>query len=403
MILTIIFLIILAALLIGLRNRNPTVAERVMIADPIKRPHTVGLYLLQGLPTFIHPSADKTIDYSFRYGETPFKLETVCWTLGIATVFTISSIYLGWALFGIDIGNWNFFEANVSPVNRALETTTTLIPLLIFVVLAADEKAITDRFFMGLSGLFGLAYYGCFVVYITIHTHLFHNSGLILLTAGMVVLAGKERKLGLLCIAGLGIIVILNFFDTLSPTHSGIIVFIALVTLMTWISFVATVEIFSALRWYDASNFAILSGIIGSLVVAVLCALIIPFAMVFVIYIIMEFTADSLNADWVDLVGVFRESSMESMAMLALACMPPFLPALWLIAKGLGTAIARSTPMMKNFIEGLRSINGELTKTTYINLLKPYNMAYMLGFSLSTTITIMLFATLLFMLIQIFT
>ncbi len=373
------------AVLVGMRARHPGPAVTALIANTATRRRTPGLFMLRGLSTFVDPASDSVIMYSRRYGETPLTVQTVCWALGLASVFVTCAVYLGWAVFDITtLGNWRFLPPDLPATDRAIEAGSAIVPLLMFVIAAADARALQVRFFAGSPAVFGTIFQLAAGGFIYAHTQVFGNSGLIILSAGVYLLVSHQRQLMVGLLLALVGALMFGLVGTLGPTHVTMLVFILIVAVMTWLSFVGTVEIFSALRWYDPGPAVMVAGLLSSLVLGYLCAFAIPFLMVVVLYVIMMVIPDSLSGPWINMVGTFRTGGMPSAVMLALACLPPLFPALWYLGRGLGILIARNTPMMSRFVMDLSRSEGPLTRSGLRNLLRDHHRASWLGFSLAT-------------------
>lgn len=385
--------IICFALLSGYRGRNPSPAVRALIADPDKRPVTVGLFMLRDMSNFVDPASDATIAYSFRYDETPFTLKTASWAIGVACIFVTSAIYLGWLFFDITtIGAWSFFVEDVEWQDRAVHAGAAVIPMFLLLAAAADERRLSNRIFMGMDWLFGFLFRGALACMVWIHASLFQNTGLIMLSLGSLALVSHERKTALIALALGYALIFFGFVGDLSVTHQAIIVFIGIVAMMTFLSFVGTVEVLCTLRWYDSEQRTIFAGLVAIALWALACAFAIPIVMVLILFIVMQLTPDSVNADWVNMVGVFREGGLPASTMLAFACIPPLLPAMWFIRLGLGTLISRYTPMMTQFMKNLRKSEGALSETALDALLLNYRRAHFFGFTAAGAITVSLLA-----------
>ncbi|WP_170399552.1 hypothetical protein [Ruegeria arenilitoris] len=390
--------------LVGHRARNPSPAELSLIADPQSRPNTVGLYLLHGLSTFIHPSANETVAFSRRYDATPFTLKTAAWAIGLSSGFVTSAIYLGWAMFDITtIGEWSFFKPDVPEGKRWFQTAVSVVPMILLVVAAADRDTISERFPDAVKPHYDFIVIVSFFAFVVLHMIYFGNNGLLTLSIPLVMLFPSERLMALLGITCAYAGVALGYLGETSATQGAMVVFILIVAVVTWLAFVATVEILSALRWYDSGGAMILVGMIGSVAIGLMLALIAPIVMVFVLFAIMTTTPEQVHSDWVNIVGVFREGGTQAAVMLGIACIPPLLPGLWFLGRGLGTLIARNTPMMPRFIKSLETVQGRLTQSQMDDMMRPYRRAYTVGFTAASVLVLTLFAAEFWLLVNLLT
>ncbi|WP_170333613.1 hypothetical protein [Ruegeria arenilitoris] len=342
--------------------------------------------------------------FSLRYGESPFTLKTMAWALGLSSVFVVSAIYLGWALFDITTyGAWSFFNDDVPANKRWFQAAISVLPMFAFVAAAVDRDKLSARFFGGSDTYYDLAYQIGYGVFLIVHSRVFENTGLFMMSGFLVTLVPNERKMAFVLGLALCAAFVLGYLGNLGATHGAMLIFILFIAVSAWLAFVAMVEILSALRWHDAGDVAIVAGLVCIAAIGLVLALIIPFLMVFVLYAIMVLTPESVSNDWVNLVGPFRGGGVPAAIVLSIACIPPLLPTLWIMCRGLGTLIARNTPMMSRFIAELKVSEGPLNQSGFDNLMRPYRNANVLGFGVSTVATFALLAAALWILSTVFT
>jgi len=377
------------SLLFGYRAQFPSPALRGLMLSPEKRPTTAMLFFLRDMSVFVDPGANQTLAYSRRYGERLLTLETFCWAFGIASIVLVIAIYAGWAFFDITtIGAWSFFKEDVSATGRAVHAITAVIPLLLFVALAAEERFLTYRFFGGSDVLFAFVFRMLFAGWLLLHVEVYINNGLLILAAGALVLVSESRGFALGLIAAGFCAIVAGYMGDLGPVHHVLIAFILVSTGFTLVSFATTVAVYAALRWYDAGNLTILFSLIGLVLFAMVCAYVTPIVMVFLLFGVMTVTPESVHADWVNTVGVFREGGLQAATMLAIACMTPLLPPAWYLGRGLGALLARFTPVMPRLIDGLKNGGSTLALAEVDTLFGHYRRAHFLGYAAGAVVTL---------------
>ncbi len=404
-----VFLLIAAMtiFLAGLRARSPHPVLQSLILNPDKRGAARWLLFSRGMEAFINPAADATTDYSRRYGERRLTLRTVGWAIGLASLAMTMAVYLGWALFDITtIGGWSFFDKETPTADRALQAAAALLPLFLLTYIAADIEAVQRRFPWFRDGLFSTGFMWSFCLLIWLHMRGFDNNGAIILATGIALFPAPERRLTMILLFALIILAIpvgaLGYMAFFNATTAAMVVFMGLVAVMTLLSFTATVEILSALRWYASGGAMILAGYSLALAVGVVLFMATPLMMVFLLYAIMMLTPESVSAPWVNMVGLFRTGGAPAAMMLAIACLPPLLPPVWFLLRGLGNFLARRLPMIGKLVTRLGQITGQMTRDDFNAFVHTHRIAFMAGYAGAAALTLALIAALVWMFVQVY-
>lgn len=389
----------------GLRARTPDPVLQSMILNPEKRNVARWLLFSRGLEAFINPAADATTNYSLRYGERPITLRTVGWAIGLASLAVTTALYLGWVLFDITaIGDWSFFDKVAPAADRELQAAAAILPLFLLTYIAADIDALQRRFPWLRDGLYSTGFLWSLCLLIWLHMRGFDNNGAILFAAGTALFPAPERKLTMILFFALIILAIpvgvLGYMAFFNATTATIAVFMGLVAAMTLLSFITTVEILSALRWYASGAVMILAGYSLALCVGVVLFMAVPLAMVFLLYAIMTLTPESFSAAWVNMVGLFRTGGTPAAMMLAIACLPPLLPPVWFLFRGLGNFMARRLPMIGKLITSLGQITGAMTRDDFNSFVRTHRVAFMAGYGGAAALTLALISALVWLFVQ---